>query len=203
MICGHIGVALGARALRRDVPLGWLLAASVAPDVLDGIEPFVHVWGSDGLFSHSLPVIAVLIVLLSGAAFLFLGTSRAATLVGLMVIAHLLPDYVTGQKILWPHGPVIGLDLYRWPWLDFALEVPVIVLGWWMLRRAATDARWVTSWAALLVLVATQAFFNYSQVGEQRYGAGAAVVGGSTPMPYDREVRLPVLSLKSVPSFLV
>jgi hypothetical protein len=186
MICGHIGVALGARALRRDVPLGWILAASVAPDVLDGAEPFVHVWGSDGLFSHSLPVIAALIVLLSGAAFLFLGTRRAAILVGVMVIAHLLPDYVTGEKILWPHGPVIGFDLYRWPWLDFVLEVPVIALGWLMLRRAATDPRWITSWAVLLALVAIQAFFNHAQAGEG-YGARAAVVGVATPTPRVRE----------------
>jgi hypothetical protein len=203
MICGHIGVALGARALRRDVPLGWLLAASVAPDVLDGIEPLAHVWGSDGLFSHSLPVIAALIILLSGAAFLFLGTTRAATLVAVMVIAHLLPDYVTGQKILWPHGPVVGFDLYRWPLLDFALEVPVIALGWWMLRRAATDPRWITSWVALLALVATQAFFNYSQAGEPPYGAHAAVVGGSIPIRHNRAVPLPVRSRRSAPSFMV
>ena len=166
MICGHIGVAFGVRALRPDVPLGWLLAASVAPDVLDGIESLSHVWGPDGLYSHSLPVIAALIIVLSGAALLNLGTRLAAVLVGAMVLAHLLPDYITGQKILWANGPVIGLNLYRWPFLDFALEVPVIVLGWWMLRRAAADARWITSWLALLALVATQAAFNVSQLGQ-------------------------------------
>jgi hypothetical protein len=174
MICGHIGVAFGARALRRDVPLGWLLAASVAPDVLDGVASLARQCGPDGLYSHSLPAIAALIAVLSGAAYLALGTRRAAILVAVMVIAHILPDYITGQKILWAHGPVIGLDLYRWPLLDFVLEVPVIVLGWSMLRRAAVDPRWITSWAMLAALVVTQGGFNASQIhrDDSPHGSG-------------------------------
>jgi hypothetical protein len=178
MICGHIGVALGARAACRDVPLGWLLAGSVAPDALDGIESVLHMYGRDGLYSHSLPAIAALIAVLGAAAFLFLGTRRAAAIVGLMVVAHLLPDWITGEKILWAHGPVVGLDLYRWPKLDFAFEAPIIFAGWWMLRRAAIEPRWVASWPTLFVILATQAIFNYSQVGG-RYGAHAARVGNS------------------------
>jgi hypothetical protein len=163
MICGHLGVAMGVRALNRDVPLGWLLAGSVAPDALDGIESFSHVCSPEGLYSHSLPVIAALMIVLSIAAFVHLGRARAAMLVGLMVLLHVLPDYITGQKLLWANGPLVGLDLYQWPLLDFALEVPVIVLGWWLLRRAAIDARWITSWAALAVLISVQAGFNVSQ----------------------------------------
>jgi hypothetical protein len=163
MICGHIGVAMGARALNRDVPLGWLLAGSVAPDVLDGIESFARVCSPEGLYSHSLPAILALMIVLSTAAFLHLGRVRAAMLVGLMVLLHVLPDYVTGQKLLWANGPLIGLDVYQWPLLDFALEVPVIVFGWWLLRRAAIDARWITSVAMLALLIAVQAGFNESQ----------------------------------------
>lgn len=164
MICGHVGVAMGARALSRDVPLGWLLAGAIAPDVLDVAESAMRVCNPNGLYSHSLPVTAGLMLVLGIAAYAHLRTARAAVVVGLMVLLHLLPDFVTGQKVLWAGGPLIGFDLYRWPLLDFALELPVIVGGWWLLRRAATDRRWITSWAVLAALLVVQAAFNATQL---------------------------------------
>jgi hypothetical protein len=172
MICGHIGIAMGARARSREVPLGWLVAGSLAPDILDVCERLWRVCSPHGLYSHSLPVVAMLAVGVSAAAFLHVRTGNAAMLVGLMVILHLLTDYVTGQKLLWAGGPLVGLDLYRWPLADFALELPVIALGWWMLRRAAIDPRWVTSWFALAALLAVQAAFNISQLKAIRGPAG-------------------------------
>jgi hypothetical protein len=32
-----------------------------------------------------------------------------------------------GEKAPWLHGPVVGLNLYRWPAVDFVLELPLIV----------------------------------------------------------------------------
>lgn len=167
MICGHLGVAYGARARHRDVPFAWLLGAAVAPDALDGLYALAHICSPDGLYSHSLPAMAILTVVLSAVAFFQTGRRRAAWLVGLMVVAHILPDYVTGQKLLWDHGPLFGLDLYRWPLLDFAIELPIIVLGWLMLRRAATVPRWMVSGAALAVLLIVQVTINASQVHKQ------------------------------------
>ena len=164
MICGHIGVALGTRALSRDVPLGWLLAGAIAPDVLDVAEAALRMCNPNGLYSHSLPATAALMLVLGIAAYAHVRTARAAVAVGLMVLLHLLLDFVTGEKVLWAGGPLLGFDLYRWPQLDFALELPVIVGGWWLLRRAATDRRWITSWAMLAALLIVQAAINAMQL---------------------------------------
>ncbi|HEV8409916.1 MAG TPA: hypothetical protein VGQ30_05360 [Gemmatimonadaceae bacterium] len=163
MIVGHVGIAMGARALRRDVPLAWLLAASIAPDAVNIAESMSRLCNPDGLYSHSLPAIAILTLVLSIAAFVHLRNGSAAVMVGFMVVLHLLVDYLTGEKLLWAHGPLIGFNLYRWPAFDFAFEAPVIAAGWWMLRRAGTDPRWITSWAALAILIAIQGEFNLSQ----------------------------------------
>ena len=165
MITGHVGIALGARALdRRDAalraPLLWLLAASVAPDALDGVYALGSYCNPDGVFSHSLPVVAILATALGTLAFLTTRSVGTALLVALLVALHLPPDYLTGKKGLWPGGPVVGLYIYRWGWLDFLAEVPVVVAGWWMLRRAGYTPRLAVSGFALAALLVVQASFN-------------------------------------------
>jgi hypothetical protein len=56
------------------------------------------------------------------------------------LLAHVPADWLTGEKALWLHGPVIGLNLYRWPAMDFVLELPLIVGGWWMVRSSPGQA---------------------------------------------------------------
>ena len=51
-----------------------------------------------------------------------------------------------GARALWLHRPVVGLNLYRWPAVDFVLELPLVVGGWWMVRRAQ-GARWAVAGA--------------------------------------------------------
>lgn len=165
MITGHIGIALGARgADRREpslrAPLLWLLAASVAPDGLDAIYALGKYCNPDGVFSHSLPVVGMLAVALGTLAYLHTRNLGTALLVALLVALHLPPDYLTGRKGLWPGGPVVGLYVYRWGWLDFLVELPVVVAGWWMLRRAKYTPRLVVSWFALAALLAVQASFD-------------------------------------------
>ena len=55
---------------------------------------------------------------------------------------------------------MVGLYIYRWGWLDFLAELPVIVAGWWMLRRARFTPRWVVSGLALAAMLAVQASFD-------------------------------------------
>lgn len=165
MIIGHVGIAFGARALdRRDpdarAPLMALMAASFAPDMLDGVLALAGVCNPDGLYSHSLPAVAALA---AGFALASLAYSRRATtalLVAALVLLHLPPDYVTGVKATWPGGPIIGLYVYRWPWLDLLVETPVIVAGWWMLRRSRFSPRWVVSGFTLAALLAVQVGFD-------------------------------------------
>jgi hypothetical protein len=167
MIVGHLGIASGARALdRREpgaaAPILWLAAASVAPDMVDGVLALGKYCNPEGLFSHSLPVVAILATLFGCAAFLHTRSSVTALLVAGLVVMHLPPDFITGRKVLWPDGPVVGLYIYRWSWLDFVVELPIIVGGWWMLRRTNFRPRLAVSVLALVALVSVQAAFDLS-----------------------------------------
>lgn len=165
MLVGHVGIALGARALdRREenarAPLPWLLAASFAPDLLDGIYSLVRFCNPQSTYSHSLPVVAVLAGLFGVLAGLHTRSFATALLVAALVVLHLPADYVTGHKALWLGGPVVGLNVYQWVWLDLLVELPVIFAGWWLLRRSKFTPRWAVSWLALAGMLAVQASFG-------------------------------------------
>jgi hypothetical protein len=165
MLVGHVGIALGARALdRREedarAPLFWLLAASFAPDILDGVYSAVRFCNPQSVFSHSLPAVAMLAVLFGGLAALHTRSIATALLVAGLVVLHLPADYVTGHKALWVGGPVVGLNVYRWEWLDLLVELPLIVVGWWLLRRTRFTPRWAVSGFALVAMLGVQASFG-------------------------------------------
>ena len=162
MVVGHIGILLAARSWRPDAPLAWLLVASFVPDVLDVAFAVGGVCNRYGLYSHSLPAIAVVALLLAVLAYLATRSAGVAAVVGAVALLHVPADYLTGEKIAWPHGPLLGLFLYRWPLADFLVEVPFIVAGWWLVRRAGAAPRWMTARSALLVLLATQAALDVS-----------------------------------------
>jgi hypothetical protein len=167
MITGHVGIAFGARALDtrgpgKSAPLLWLLAAAVAPDMLDGLYALRQYCNPEGVYSHAFPAVALLALAFGAAAWLHTRSAGTAALVLLLVLLHLPPDYITGRKALWPHGPVFGLYIYRWGWLDFLVEVPVVVAGWWMLRRSRFTPRVVVSTLALAALLAVQLSFDLS-----------------------------------------
>jgi hypothetical protein len=174
MMVGHFGIAYGVRALDtrevdERVPLLWLLAAAIAPDILDGIYALGKYCNPDGLLSHSIPAVAILAVLFGAGAFLHTRNATTALIVAGMVLLHLPPDFITGRKLLWSGGPVIGLYIYRTPWLDMLVEVPVIIGGWWMLRRTPFRPRLAVSWLALAVMLAVQVSLDtQSQVNGPR-----------------------------------
>jgi len=160
MIFGHIGVALAAKSWRREAPLVLLFTAAIAPDLLDGVYTFAQFCNPFGAYSHSLVAIAAL----AGAfALLSLALTRNPSVAGaivLVTLAHVPADYLTGAKLAWSYGPVIGLFLYRWPLVDFAIELPLIVAGWWLFRRSTAAPRWMGGYEALAVLVVAQGLFD-------------------------------------------
>jgi hypothetical protein len=156
MILGHLGLALGARAVDPDAPLGWLVAAAIAPDVLDLAIATTGVCNPMGEYTHTLFAIAATAAVLGAAAAWATRRGRTGLLVAALVVSHILADYITGLKPLWIGGPLVGLDLYRWPWADFLVESPILVGGWWAARRWGRVPRWVGSRVALGVLLAGQ-----------------------------------------------
>jgi membrane-bound metal-dependent hydrolase YbcI (DUF457 family) len=160
VITGHLGIAGAVRSRWRDVSLLWLLPASIAPDILDVVLAAGGICSPYGLYTHTLPAATLLGALLGGIAFLSTGSRTAGLVVLSVVLLHLPADFVTGRKLFWPGGPLMGLDLYRRPALDFLVELPVLVGGWWLLRRAGAAPRLATSLAAVCALVAVQGVFD-------------------------------------------
>src|SRR5256885_11042513 len=136
MYAGHIGIALAGKGYRSTVPLWVLLVATQLPDWADAA---VCAAGGGSpppeMLSHSLPAVAGLALALALLYYAFTRDSGGSVLAGIIVISHMIADYVTGLKPTWPGGPLIGLELYRNPAVDFGIEALVIVLGWTIYRR--------------------------------------------------------------------
>jgi hypothetical protein len=156
VIVGHLGVAAAARSAWQRASLPWLLVACVSPDLVDVAFALAGVCNPYGLYSHTVHAAALQAAVLGGAALLVTGSRATALASALMVLLHLPPDLITGHKIFWPGGPMVGLYIYQYPLLDFLVEAPILILGWWLLRRSRSAPRWATSVLVLLALLAGQ-----------------------------------------------
>ncbi|MDQ6886815.1 MAG: hypothetical protein M3068_05915 [Gemmatimonadota bacterium] len=141
MVAGHLGIALGARSARTTLPLWLIILAAQAPDWIDAAGCAAGARSvSSGLWSHSLPAVAVTGALFAASWSLSGGERRDSLLLALLVLSHLLADYLTGTKPTWPGGPVIGFALYSHPLVDLTLEVVVVGVGWLVYRRSLPSA---------------------------------------------------------------
>lgn len=129
MYIGHVGVALAAKRVRPGIGLLVLLVATYAPDWVDAGLCVAGAYNPDGVFSHSIPVVAVLALL----GFTLYGIKgrdwTAAAVVAAVIISHMLLDWITGTKPTWPGGTMIGLNLYARPLVDLVVEGSLIVAG--------------------------------------------------------------------------
>ena len=81
MITGHLGLALGARAVDPEAPVSWLVVAALAPDIADlGLAAF-GVCNPDGGYTHSLAAIASTALVFGAAAFWRSGRRRTALVI--------------------------------------------------------------------------------------------------------------------------
>ena len=128
MYMGHFAVALGSRRWLHALPLGWLLFASVEPDLHDAVASLVPVLGI-GASTHTLPGVACEAIAVALLTALFFRRSTLALGAGALVLSHVAVDYLTSWLPLWVGGPWVGLQLYAIPWADFLLEAVVIVSG--------------------------------------------------------------------------
>jgi hypothetical protein len=164
VITGHLGVAGVARSLQRDrlssAAFVALLLASLAPDVLDALYAVARVCNPYGLYSHTVYAAVLQAAVIGGATLLITGSRAAALTFAIVVLLHVAGDYFTGQKLLLPGGELVGLRWYDRPLLDFALELPILIGGWWILRRSGRAPRWAVSVRALALLVLLQSAFD-------------------------------------------
>jgi hypothetical protein len=168
LIAGHLGVAGAAFAARRDSSLFWLLGAAMAPDGVDALFMLANVCNPYGLYSHTLPA-AMLIAVVTGAVVYFVTSHRATGILAtVLVLVHLPLDFVTGRKLFWPGGEIMGLGLYRYPALDFVLESLMAAGGWWIVRATGRAPRWATGGLALAAMLLLQGTLDV--VGWRRGG---------------------------------
>lgn len=130
MFIGHFAVALGAKRAAPRIPLGLLIGAAIALDLiwpvflLAGIETVRIDPGNTAFtplaffhypWSHSLAMALVWGVVTAAVAFPRLRSSAAATLTGAVVVSHWVLDFVTHRPDLplWPGGDVYGLGLWN------------------------------------------------------------------------------------------
>jgi hypothetical protein len=156
VIVGHVGVAAATRSAWQRTSLPWLLVACASPDLVDVAFALAGVCNPYGLYSHTVHSAALQAAVLGGAALVVTGSRATALASALMVLLHLPPDLITGHKIFWPGGPMVGLYLYQRPLLDFLVEAPILIVGWWLLRRSRSAPRWATSLLVLGGLLAGQ-----------------------------------------------
>jgi hypothetical protein len=185
VIAGHFGIAMAARSRSPRVPLLALVIASVFPDVIDFITAALRVCGPNGLYSHSLPSIAAQAVVLAGAAAIWKRSPNVGAVIAAMVLLHLGADYITGLKVLWAGGPVVGLNLYSHPVADFVLEAVVTFTGWRMLRASPMRDRWSSAPVVLAMLLAAQAALDVASwvVGPVKPNGCPASLSAPTSLP--------------------
>jgi hypothetical protein len=124
---GHAAVALALRRREPRLPILPLVIAAFGPDWLELLFMIPHKREGMAVFTHSIPA-----VLIGGAlaAALYSATRRPGG--GTIFLAwtlHWPADLVTGLKPLLLREPLIGLDLYKLPAVDFALESVAVVIG--------------------------------------------------------------------------
>ena len=140
----------------------------MAPDVVDGLFVLARSCNPHGLYSHTVPAAAIIAVVIGAVAYFFTDRRATGLLCVLMTLVHLPLDYVTGYKLFWPGGELMGLYLYEQPLADFVLESLLAVVGWSLVRRQSGTARWASGWLALGALLALQGTLDI--VGSRRGG---------------------------------
>ena len=142
MYAGHVALGISAKRWAPIVPLWLLILASQLPDWMDAAVCAARPGTlNPAMLSHSFYAIAAMAAFGAIVGKLFYGSWYIAKILALLVVSHLIGDFVTGLKPTWPGGPLIGLRLYSRPALDFVFESFVIFWGWWMYRSTFRPAK--------------------------------------------------------------
>ena len=164
MFVGHLAVALAARRAERRAPLGALVGAAFALDLvwplflLAGIETvridpgntaFTPLAFASYPWSHSLSMAVVWSVVAGRVAAAILKRARAGLFIGLAVLSHWLLDFVTHRPDLplWPGGPLVGLGLWNSLPLTLVVEGVLFAAAVALYLRATRPRDAVGRWA--------------------------------------------------------
>jgi hypothetical protein len=176
MFVGHLAVALGAKQAAPRAPLGALVGAAFALDLiwplflLGGIE-MVRIDPGNTAFtplafdyypwSHSLSMAVVWAVGIGRVAAAVLRHTRAGLAIGLTVLSHWLLDFVTHRPDLplWPGGPEVGLVLWNSIPLTLAVEGVLFAAGIALYLRGTRPRDALGRWAFWGLVLLTSAIW--------------------------------------------
>ena len=127
MYAGHAAIALALKAREPRLPIVALALACYGPDWVELALMLPRKNGTAGLYSHSIPAVVVGAALAAGVYAAF--RRPGVRLIFLGWLLHWPGDMFTGRKPLFDAAPLIGLDLYALPLVDFVLESTVVVIG--------------------------------------------------------------------------
>ena len=127
MYAGHAAVALALKAREPRLPILPLAIACFGPDWLEMLLLLRHSALGMPVYTHSIPAVIVGASLAAGVYAAF--RRPGADLIFLGWLLHWPADIFTGRKPVFASAPLVGLDLYKLPLADFALESIVVVVA--------------------------------------------------------------------------
>jgi len=195
MFVGHLAVALAAKRVEPRAPLGTLVGAAFAFDLiwpvllLAGIEmvridpgntAFTPLAFDDYPWSHSLSMAFVWAVAVGRVAAAVLKHARAGLIIGLTVLSHWVLDFLMHRPDLplWPGGPEVGLGLWNSIPLTLVVEGVFFAAGVAIYLRATRARDRVGTWAFWTLVLLTTAIWISGPLSPPPPGVTAIAVVG-------------------------
>jgi membrane-bound metal-dependent hydrolase YbcI (DUF457 family) len=194
MFIGHYGVSFAAKRLDKSIPL-WVLFVAVqlldvfwSPFILLGIEKVRIVPGitaSNPLDLYYMPYTHSLVAALLWSAGGFIlykllakpgSASKAALVVALAVFSHWVLDFVVHRPDLplYDNTAKVGLGLWNFPILAFALETALLFGGMWLFFGVSQAPRLpMILFGLVMVVIQAYVFFGPPPVSDKAAAATA------------------------------
>jgi hypothetical protein len=124
---GHAALALALKAREPRLPIAPLALAAFGPDWVELALMLPRKHEGMAIYTHSIPAVVIGAALAAGLYAAF--RRPGVRLIFLAWLLHWPADLITGRKPLFDATPLVGLDLYKLPIVDFALESLAVVIG--------------------------------------------------------------------------
>jgi hypothetical protein len=176
VLVGHYAPALALKRAAPSVPLWVLFVAAQAVDFLFAALVFAGIESAEvrpgqhprfavtqGVITHSLAMSAIWAVAVAAAG-RATGHARAGVVLGVAVLSHWLTDllvHAPDLPLAFDPTQTVGLALWRWPWVGFALDVGLVLAAavWWGRTLDPAARRRLSGLVGALVVVQVLADF--------------------------------------------